>query len=457
MVTSREGPSKGSAKKKRNRENRYKKKQQQNIESCPTVDVQVRSPVHLESTASHELGDSESVELPVQREEQGNHQHLEPSTHLETRHLQNEVPQISSPVGPKLELKYKRKTREMLEDTSKQEMVYRINRLESYTHNLEEQLNIKRRKYKDLYKQYNELMFTSAVKDEHYKGYIHHKMLSQVSSYSAKQVFESIFSKCHYDPNPDIDNVIVPFLNLDRLGKLLKEGRTTKLYEAHHGGNTFCAKVYPDEGGNFFVYREFQILACLNVTYAPHPIAMYCASRKPSLVTSFHYTSHKCLNVEELLSSNSRYELAGIAWLQIAVGLGKHLSDLFDKCFLHNNIQAENIIVSDTSGNIDIFLCSWSRACGKNYARLLTERQISGYGIILAPEVARREKPFTNASEIYAYGTLCQRIVNFCENHEIQHPALRKLDSFSMRCMNLRAAARPDHMEFHDELESFNV
>ncbi|XP_064631666.1 uncharacterized protein LOC135489958 [Lineus longissimus] len=95
-----------------------------------------------------------------------------------------------------------------------------IDKLEAAKDELQENLQVKDDDYDNLYRQYTNLTYNSAIRDEHHKRCTHLRLSSQVSAYTSRQVSEAIFSQTFYEPDPDIDNVFVPYITVELQGHL---------------------------------------------------------------------------------------------------------------------------------------------------------------------------------------------------------------------------------------------
>ncbi|XP_064645194.1 uncharacterized protein LOC135498736 isoform X2 [Lineus longissimus] len=309
------------------------------------------------------------------------------------------------------------------------------------------------RRYKYLYEQYNNVQFMASVRNERHKICTHFRMAEQVSSYAVKQVEESVFSNVFFNPDCDIDNVIVPIINV-KLMKVLKVGDTCQIYKAAcHTVNRFAAKQYSDENYASVVNREFRVLSCINATFTPFPIGVYYKDNKPALVISFHHPTGTVYSLKDCFLDFPSH-LSGRGWVKATVTFGFHLSHLFIRRFLHNNLKADNVVLDANEKGIDVILCSWKNSCRIESARILTEKQTKK---LVVPEVLRREKPFSIASNIYAFGCLGILVVKYCRAYEITDYNLPALERFCLKCVSPRSAARPDVELFDEYLESFDI
>ncbi|XP_064635291.1 uncharacterized protein LOC135492654 [Lineus longissimus] len=207
-----------------------------------------------------------------------------------------------------------------------------IDKLEAAKDELQENLQVKDDDFDNLYRQYTNLTYNSAIRDQHHKRCTHLRLSSQVSAYTPRQVSEAIFSQTFYEKDPDIDNVFVPYITVELQGHL-KKGKQTNIFMAKHGRNRYCCKEYSDEGKYMMAHHEFQVLSCLNAKYTPYPIGISLSNRKPGLVTSLHQVDDLCYNLGDFLSTDAYRPLSGEEWANVAVTLGIHLRQCVQKSF----------------------------------------------------------------------------------------------------------------------------
>jgi hypothetical protein len=94
----------------------------------------------------------------------------------------------------------------------------------------------------------------------------------QVSKYAANQVYEAIFQDTFFEPEQELDNIVVPNISV-KLGKPLAQGRVARIQEVTFGKYSFIGKVFR-EGQIMKAQWEYHLLVTINESFMPFPVGV---------------------------------------------------------------------------------------------------------------------------------------------------------------------------------------